>query len=191
MNDKMTVMAVDPGTGTGLAWATFRRGVGAVEAVKLSWADENWAVGDTEFVDCHDEDRGVERICEVLWFVEPDVLVIEDFVLYPPEVVRGRGGWSMDRAGLSPVRITAKIEWEIHRMLGVGGLEVVKQMPAVRTVVNKDRMKRWGIWRTPLMGGGKDVVAAVQHLVVYGRGIKWDGRDGRDDGDGGKEWGYG
>lgn len=167
----MKVMAFDPGTTTGVAWADLEPGRDPVESIREEWRRreaKGWTQAVTE-VPCGIDERGaVVKMVDMLYRFGAEVGIIEDFILLPPEV---HGGWSSDRKGLSPVRIAARMDQEIANHVWPAGVppEIVMQMPGERTIITPERLKRWGLWVTKSKGGGKDAMAALQHLIVYGR----------------------
>lgn len=66
---------------------------------------------------------------------------------------------------LSPVRINAVLDWECRRQ----GLQLHLQKRSMRTGVTKDRLKLFGFTGRRF---GKDEFSAMQHAVVWLRGIK-------------------
>lgn len=170
--EDMRVMAVDPGVVTGLAWATVDLDDGRRidELVRESWERGGkdggcWQL-DVGYGD-HAESRGVWRIIDRwLCVLEPDLMVWEDFRLFPNE------RHAPDQRGTVPMRMLAAMDmmWWLAKNVPVEDGPVisryVKQMPGERSVVKVEQLKRWGLWRTPKQHGGKDAMAATQHLIV-------------------------
>lgn len=148
------VMAMDPGGTTGVAWALF----------KNDWTMEveSWKCCQ---VPCADENEGVDRLLKLIGRTGPDILVLEDFILLPKI-------HTMDRSGIAPARINAKIDWEVWKGKDewmFSPPEIVYQMPSERMVIRDDWLKRKGLWRTPKAGGGQHAMDAARHLEVYRR----------------------
>lgn len=171
------VVAVDPGTHTGIAWGEF------------SARRDRPAEFGLQQVNCPDEVEGVFRIWEVIAREEPDVLVIEDFILLPPQAMKKKGGWSSDRRGLSPTRLGygLKLLLSIAREEHAGWqswdgdlpwvfrVTLEWQMASAMDVVPEKWLRQHGLWRTPTQiegsrpGDGPHCMDALRHLIVWSR----------------------
>jgi hypothetical protein len=182
----MKVVAIDPGTHTGVAWGTWEPVVGWC---KWKGNEETFGV---EQVNCPDEVEGLKRIWAVIVREQPDVIVIEDFILLPPDAMKKKGGWSSARSGLSPTRIGFGLKVLLSIAHGDFGLEwtwlapdgrrylkervaVVWQMPSMMAGVTEAELRRMGLWKTPTQipgskpGDGPHAMDALRHLLVWGK----------------------
>lgn len=89
-------------------------------------------------------------------FVCKTDVIIEDF-----DLVQTLGGKNL----LSPVRITAVLNWECPRQFGLRPIIQARQM---RTNVTRERLRNWGFGSR----FRKDEFAAMQHAVTWLRRIK-------------------
>jgi hypothetical protein len=174
---EMKVVAIDPGTHTGIAWGEYRRNAEG-RGIVASWVKHKFGV---EQVNCPDEVEGLLRIWMVLDREEPDVLIIEDFVLLPPDAMKKKGGWSSARSGLSPTRLAFGLKLLLY-LKGVdeeigwaSGVKVVWQMPSMMGGVTEAELRRMGLWKTPTQipgskpGDGPHAMDALRHLLVWGK----------------------
>lgn len=158
----MRVVAVDPGTRSGISWCMIRGKRWTRDEVVHSWGA---GTGGTCEVTGPTEPHRAFAIIEKVSELKADVLVIEDFVLYPG-VSHG-----VQRSGTEPMRLIAMLDfaWFMARMDDEEAWlpEVVKQMASERVGVTVEELKRLGLYRTRGQGGGKDSTAATQHLLTY------------------------
>lgn len=160
------VMAVDPGTRSGISWTVIRGNQWTQAEVVASW--EAGTGGTCEVTGPTEAHRAWE-ILEFVRTFAPHVLVVEDFVIFPGAVV------TLDRSGTEPMRINAMLQfWMWHASdRGPGAIgqrwpvELVWQMPGERLVITVDRLRELGLYRTKGKGGGKDSTSATQHLLAY------------------------
>lgn len=181
------VFVYDPGLTTGVVTA---------EVVIARGRPENLILDDIRntmhlyHVKMPNEQYGVLRLWnEVVWF-QPDVIVGEDFRLFP-DVPH-----SPDPRGTAPDRILAMMDlalylWREGGIIlsgsslkiarsrnegnGNGAPEVFKQMPGERTIVDDNFLRRNDLWRTPKYiegaktGDSNHAMDALRHLVVWTR----------------------
>lgn len=157
------VVAIDPGKRTGISWATIERWTRA--AVVSSW---NEGTGGTCEVTGPTEPHRQWAILSKIMELSPDVVVLEDFRLYPDRDHRP------DLSGTEPMRHIAVLDffW-VAAEAGFFDHEpfkmplLVKQMAGERYDITVDELKRLKLYRTKGQGGGKDSTAATQHLLHY------------------------
>lgn len=174
----MRVMSIDPGGTNGLAMADLG------EEPELWKAMEHLGASlETAQVGTPQEDFAALRLFDLVSTFAPDVLVMEDFRLFP-DVPH-----SPDPNGTLPDRIIARIDLLVHLwseydivMAPIGHVstlrhrvrapKVYKQMPGERIVISDKWLRDGGLWRTEKrQGGGPDSMDALRHLVVWTR--KW------------------
>lgn len=175
-DSRLKVIWFDPGAKTGVAWANVpvESSFPVHERVLEAWKEGGAMGGCAELrggIGPDVESATVWKMIEWIERFEPDVVGMEDFRLFPDRE------HPPDQSGTTPMRIIAAFDmmwWLVKReemSLGLNGEEIlpeyVKQMPGERSVVTPVRLRRWGLWRTPTQGGGKDAMAATQHLVVF------------------------
>lgn len=175
----MRVVAIDPGVTTGMAWATmpdlwrewpkFK----IIEGVRRSFA-----AGDSEGGTCqikgHDTMERTWNIIEQVALIEPDIVVVEDFVLF---VFRKL---SMLREGLEPHAINANLrfiwwlgkheeEQDLPANWAPANLpNLVFQMPSEKEAMTDTDLRKWKLWRTEKrQSGGPHAMDALRHLLVY------------------------
>lgn len=166
----MKVLALDPGGTTGWACASV-------------WDDDAWGPGMIADIGSSlmvgqikvaSESENAYEIIKLIGALEPDVVVAEDFVLFPDRE------HSSKRDGTTPMRILAVLDFfwwmatwgpDADRAKARGGLPVLaKQMPGERTVITDEMIRKWGWWRTQKrQGGGPHAMDALRHLIVYVR----------------------
>lgn len=172
----MRIMWVDPGGRTGVAWCDISAPTRA--AVVGSWIDGSGG--------CSEEFGPTENHNAWNVFVRaskfnPDVFGFEDFRLFPNQVTH-------DMSGTIPMRIQARLEmlfWLAGTSFGEMGIAGVAgpfqprleyQMPHERLDIGVDELRRLKLWRTKGQGGGKDAMAATQHLLHYVKVLNVSGR---------------
>lgn len=168
----MKIVWLDPGKRTGVCFGETIRGKTASQSLS-----ETIRVFEIE---CDDEDAGAWALIELIGMLEPDVVGIETFRLFPGME------HSPDLDGTKPMRLEAKLDFmfwltrldaiDLNRESAIP--KVVKQMPGERTVITAANLRKWGCWRTKSQGGGKDAMAAAQHWVVYARKLAKEARKG-------------
>lgn len=182
----MRVVAVDPGETTGMAWATMPdlwrewprfKIVGAVQ--------RSFAAGESEGGTCqilgHDTMERTWKVIEQIAVIEPDVVVVEDFVLFVWKRL------SMAREMLEPHAINANLRfiWWLAKLTAEedklpdlpfqidGGTEpllpkLVFQMPNEKDQMTDANLRKWKLWRTEKrQSGGPHAMDALRHLLVY------------------------
>ena len=185
----MKVMAIDPGTTTGLVTA---------EVEPATWRDDLKETMRPYHVKAPSETLAVIAIWKLMIDFEPTHVVMEDFVLLPPKAMKGRQH-SSDRRGLAPTRlllgldlmlmleVDEKLDDERQYNLALGdrrshahrGLPVdwTRQMPGERSVITDDYLREQGLWRTPkkiegaVTGDSNHAMDALRHLIVYMRKV--------------------
>lgn len=133
------------------------------------------------------EQYGTMKLWDCLTAFEPDIIVAEDFILFPDRA------HPPDRVGTVPDRILAMVDLLMY--LSVEGIleygpaapagyrdgkwqslhvpAIVKQMPGERTIVTDDWLRRHKLWRTPgqiegaVTGDKNHAMDALRHLVVW------------------------
>jgi hypothetical protein len=174
--EPLRLLALDPGTTTGWAFAKLSRGDKVLLSVR-----ETMEVGQLRGR-CEEETTWLV-LMDVIGELEPEVVVVEDFVLFPNQK------HSPDRSGTAPMRIIFGLDlflWMAtesdERFQSTDRFEeylllptVVKQMPGERSVIGDDDLRRWGLWRTPKQGGGRHAMDALKHLIVRGRKLRKEG----------------
>jgi len=115
--------------------------------------------------DLSEEERKCVRILmmDVILKWPGAVIVIEDFILRKK---------SMDRELLSPVRLTAALEWAID----ASGFPyyIDRQAPSeAKSQITDERMKRWGLYKRA--GGMEHARDADRHSILYLRKCKQNG----------------
>ena len=157
---KVGIFAVDPGTTTGVAYNDTPLVTGLPP--KDAFAQAGLTV---EQVDCNDEREGTSEIVglwEVLtqgWKIQGVqqqhmFFVIEDFILRP-------GPHSSARSGLSPVRMTARIQGQLDRARQP---VYIFQTPAdAKATWTNERLRRADLW-TKGMEHGRD---ATRHMALF------------------------
>lgn len=155
----MWIMALDPGGMTGIAIARMD-----VERRRLS------DVSVSQFpMPAEGEDRWAWEMWQMIGKEGPDVLVVEDFRLFP-NMQHGP-----DQSGTTPMRLNARLQmvaWliKMEELEWDGYLpEIEMQMPGERSVVTDDELRKMGLWTTPSKGGGPHAMDALRHLIVFGR----------------------
>jgi hypothetical protein len=110
-----------------------------------------------------------ERLCvrallaDVLVRWPGSALIIEDFLL------RKR---TMDRELLSPVRLTAVLEWEVENL--DLHMHLVRQQPSqAKTVATDERLRQWGLYKRA--GGMQHARDADRHSITFLRSAKQKG----------------
>lgn len=137
---------------------------GYVVDEEMSWEDADWAVGRGGF--------GAKPSPRDL-SAEVDVVVMEDFTVYPGLAREVAAGGAVP---LAPVRIAGMVSVGVemanaaarkdraigHREGHVVELKYVMASMAKTTVTN-ERLKRWGLWAK----GSEHSRDAIRHLVTY------------------------
>jgi len=182
----MKIMAIDPGGTTGLASVEVegndRRVAFATDDVKRM--KETLRV---EQLGTPQEDFAALRVFERIVNGAPDVVVMEDFRLFPDrahgpnteETIADRYLarldlllylWSEYGIVCAPVGMVAsRSSWGSRH----GAPMVVKSMPGERIAIKDEWLKENGLWRTPKAhGGGEHSMQALKHLVVTLRKIR-------------------
>lgn len=168
----MKIMSLDPGGTTGVA---------IMECSRIAPHLGRWTLDFASLVVAQygtpQEDFAALRVFERIAKEAPDVLVMEDFRLFPDR------RHSPDTDGTLPDRYLARLDlllylWKEHDAIVTsrGGLSgsaarcplVRKQMPGERVVVTDQFIKSNGLWRTEKKdGGGPHAMDALRHLLVY------------------------
>lgn len=136
-SDRIGIIALDPGGTTGWSASVFKLGdLDKIQArTRATYLDMSWGQfrgsedGQADDIaDLVDKGRNSDRVDHL-------ILLIEDFILRQKR---------KDRDLLSPVRITAKVEWANWMWWG---LPLVKQQPSLaKSSMNDARLKIWGAW---------------------------------------------
>lgn len=172
-----SVVAVDPGTATGLAWVVVGRSElkrhGVVGAMKE--AREDGRLQGQEVKGSDDKDSAAFILSWIeMWQREAarrtrgrvqrhHQIVIEDFIL------RER---TKDRSLLAPVRITAALEFglyifsseDLSTPSGLLTAGITHQQPSdAKSNATDDRLRSWGLW----WAGSPHIRDAIRHLIVY------------------------
>lgn len=178
-----SIVSIDPGGATGLAWAVVGRSelkkLGATQALAAAKADGRLigeqVQGSSEF------DSAAYCLAWIeVWQREAarrtrgkvqvhSRIVMEDFIL------RER---TKDRSLLAPVRMIAMLEFGLYafgsptaspaqvspEMAKLGTVGVTKQQPSdAKSVATDERLKRWGLWHA----GSPHVRDAIRHMIIY------------------------
>lgn len=160
MPKTFSVFAVDPGETTG--WALLTVSAACLLDRRTSLFE------DLEF-DCGQvtgsEDIQAVELGEMLWQFRGPV-IIEDFILRQ---------FRQDRSLLAPIRLTAKLEYEIYisneQRGNTGKQRVKKQQPSLaKTTATDERLKEWGLWEV----GAPHARDAIRHAVTFLRRAKTD-----------------
>lgn len=134
--DRIGIIALDPGGTTGWSVSRFEYGdlstirANSRDCFEMRWGQftgsENGQADD--ICDLVDKGRNSDRIDYL-------ILLIEDFILRQKR---------KDRDLLSPVRLTAKVEWANWMWWG---LPLIKQQPSLaKTSINDARLRSWDAW---------------------------------------------
>lgn len=155
LSDSPTIVSIDPGGTTG--WSVIAVHPEALCEPDISILNniEHWGHGQIT----GDEN---EQAAEILGLIDtwPGCAVLfEDFILRTA---------IKSREVLSPVRITARVEFGLYLS---GGQQIWKQMPSeAMTIATDDRLKQWGFYeRSGGMGHARD---ADRHGLVWLRKAK-------------------
>lgn len=145
--DQYVVMAIDPGVTTG--WSVMGVHPDAVTsgdpAVRLLSNIEFWVAGQID----GDEDEQADFLVDLAAAWPSARLVIEDFILRK---------MTMGRELLSPVRITAKVEFAVRPRY------FVKQSSSLAmSTVTDERQKMWKLW----IPGKEHARDATKHCVTF------------------------
>lgn len=175
---EMRVMAIDPGGTVGIVCALIDGGRDYVNSMTMIKATMT-----TKQLGTPQEDFAALRLFDEIVKWNPDVLVMEDFRLFPDVAHH------LDPAGTLPDRYLARIDLLLHMWREYGIVcapighvstlmpqaespRVMKQMPGERTVITDSWLRAEGLWRTEKrQGGGPHSMDALRHLVVFTR--KW------------------
>jgi len=185
----MKIMGIDPGGTTGVAVVVVDDVVGkATRSGDLVVADLE-AMKRTLMVGQYgtpQEDFAALRVFEKIVEEEPDVLVMEDFRLFPDrahgpnteETIADRylarldlllWMWANNGVVCTTRSVASRASWGSRH----GAPMVVKSMPGERIVISDDWLRSQGLWRTPKKdGGGEHSMQALKHLVVTLRKIR-------------------
>ena len=144
--DQYIVLAVDPGGTTG--WCVVGVHPDALSGdpeIRILENVEFWTCGQFEGAENDQSDEIVELVAT--W---PSArLVLEEFILRKP---------SMGRELLSPVRISAVIDWAVRPRYWV------RQQPALAmTTITDDRQKDMGLW----VPGKEHARDAIKHAFTF------------------------
>jgi hypothetical protein len=161
-NGWVTVVAIDPGGTTG--WSVM-----CVEADALCDPDvsilKSIAHRASGQVDLGNEDAHAGELVELLAAWPLAAVVIEDFQLRT---------FKMSRELLSPVRITAKVEYALFHGLQdcvPEGRRVFKQNPSLaKSTATDDRLKQWRLYIRE--GGMEHARDADRHAITFLRRAK-------------------
>lgn len=154
MSPWTTVVALDPGGTTG--WSVLMVHPDSLVDPDIPILDniEHFALGQT----VGDERAQCKELLELLDAWPDAAVVVEDFVLRKQ---------LRDRALLSPVRITAVIEYAMWRQ----NRSLFKQSPAeAKSTATDDRLKSWGLYRRE--GGEEHARDATRHGITFLRRAK-------------------
>ena len=185
----MKVMAIDPGGTTGVAVVVVEDGVGKGGRLYL---DDVPMMARTLMVGQYgtpQEDYAALRVFEKIWEEKPDVLVMEDFRLFPDrahgpnteETIADRYLARLDlllwmwanNGVVCTTRGTLSLAGDERGGWGYGSPYVHKSMPGERIVVSDSWLRENGLWRTPKKdGGGEHSMQALKHLIVTLRKIR-------------------
>lgn len=156
-NGWATVIGIDPGGTTGWAVMCVEQDALSDPDVSILRSIAHKAQGQV----AGDEDKQAMILIELIAAWPSAAVVIEDFILR--KFVSGR-------ELLSPVRITAKVEFALkYGLLDVGRpRDVFKQQPslAMKTATD-DRMKDWGLYIRE--GGEEHARDAMRHCITFMR----------------------
>lgn len=147
------VLALDPGGTTGACLIIVEAAVLAPAGSPMlegliAW--EQWQVGGPE-------NQQVDTIMGHIESNPEAAIVIEGFQLRTMA------------AELSPVRITAAIDWAMHS--SYPGKPLFRQMPSLGKRITNDRLKRGGLYRSD---GNEHARDATRHAVMFLRRAKKD-----------------
>lgn len=154
----MSVVAIDPGVTTGVAWVRELSDLTNPE-VTVRWKAGNGfheVVGDDEKMMIDSLLNGLGRIFQRDPIGEMGhVLVIEDFIL-------SRQSFTQKRELLAPVRVSAVVDFWVRDTWPEVLVEY--QLPTrAKTTATDSRLKAYGLW-VPSMRHARD---AVRHLLTY------------------------
>lgn len=172
----VSIFAIDPGTGTGWAWACLgwkeirkygaegalgrlvdRPAGGSIGDVRFRMGEINSKQGDIEsaqdvliqaMVSSHMGNRVSSGRVPALTHV-----VIEDFSFREK---------TKSKHLLTPIRVGAAFEALMLRENELRYTEVSYQMPSEKSSITDERQKRWGLW----FPGKKDANVAIKHLII-------------------------
>lgn len=163
-----TVVAVDPGQTTGMARATvvvetvLRDGVptalaqsarfGMLDTCQVPTPVDSTLLALRELRAVSTQMEWIRQL-DSLSRHPVDEVVIEDFLL------RQR---TMDRSLLSPVRLTAMLQGMLMADQGVDVRTCLQQPSSAKSVVNDERLKKWGMW----IRGKQHARDACRHLAL-------------------------
>jgi len=151
---EFTIMAVDPGGTTGLAWSP-------------STILKNWDPNIIQNKEITGTD--IEQVTEILvqmLEVRTRILIVEAFTPYPGRVLSRGRNQSKDAPGpMAPVKIDAMLRFALEYKWW-DGQYVSQTASAAKTTVTDSRLKSAKLWIP-----GKDHARdAIRHLVYYIRG---------------------
>lgn len=156
------IVAFDPGGTTGWSVMTVHPEALSAADVKVLENIEHWAHG--QFTG--DEDKIAQQMLETIECWPDCVVVVEDYILRHQR---------KDKDSLSPIRITAKLEFGLKFWPGLGGqrnaTKVFKQQPALaKTTCTDARLKEWGMYQRE--GGEEHARDADRHALTFLRRAK-------------------
>jgi hypothetical protein len=155
----LQVMALDPGETTG--WAIFWVPTANLLSREVGLFD------DAEY-DCGQitgpEEVQTLKVKTVMQGLMSGPLIIEDFILRQ---------FRQDKSLLSPVRVTAMVEYMLYEQNWNAKHPVRKQQPALaKTTATDERLRDWGLWEA----GAPHARDAIRHAVTFLRRAKTDPR---------------
>jgi hypothetical protein len=147
------VISVDPGGTTGWSIMCVHPEALSVKDVPILSNIRHWAHGQISTENSlQGERKCVHTLLQIIEVWPGALVVIEDFILMKK---------SMGRELLSPVRITAALEYALQE---IGWKNFTRQGREALTEANDDRMKRWGLYKRA--GGQEHARDADRHSIV-------------------------
>lgn len=155
------LIAIDPGGTTGWSVMMVHPDALAVDDVSILANIEHWSHGQLY----GDADSQVKQIMELIECWPDAAVVVEDFILRT---------YRKDRDLLSPVVISAKLEFGLKFWPGLGGqrsrIPMFKQPTSVLASITDDRLREWGFYDAE--GGMEHARDADRHALYFFRGCK-------------------
>lgn len=160
-----TVISIDPGGMTG--WSIMVVHPESLSDPKVSILAniehrEHGQIGCGDPLTDEGERKCVAALLSIIANWDGACVVIEDFHLRK---------MAKNRELLSPVRLTAMLEWELH---GTGAVTVLRQQPSIAMTTATDvRLKDWGLYQRA--GGQGHARDADRHSITHLRRCKASG----------------